>query len=319
LWSTHGSADDSGWEQSRLPGAVSRDGRWVATRSDDGRVQICDVSERKVFPLVDAGPRGVLCFFDRDQTLATIERSSPASSPLLRHWNHAGDQVRGPMEIAEVPEGKITTPIAGSPEAGLGALAVGKGNVVVFDLRTGAVVHRLTWLRRETSWLQLSSDGRLLAAVSWPNRARLWDLASGQPVADWLASDGVVQRIAFSPDGGVLATAGDDNMITLWATTNGARLTQLRGHKAEVSALAFTPDGRTLASASTDLTLKLWHVPTWRELGTLRREKLFSFLVFAGDGPTLFAGEYRKSLHLFRAPQDAIPAAPGTSAEAARR
>ena len=81
-------------------------------------------------------------------------------------------------------------------------------------------------------------------------------------------------------------------------------MAQLRGHKAEVSALAFTPDGRTLASASIDLTLKLWHVPTWRELGTLRREKLFTFLAFAGEEPTLFAGEYRKSLHLFRAPRE---------------
>ena len=182
---------------------------------------------------------------------------------------------------------------------------------MIFDLVTGAIRQQLTWQRREVTWLQLSPDGRRLAAVSWPNRARLWHLDTDHPVADWVASEGVVQRLAFSPDGGLLATAGDDNQITLWETAAGGRVAQLRGHKAEISALAFHPDGHTLASASLDHTLKLWHVPTWRELGTLRRDQMITFLAFAGDEPTLFAGEYREALHLLRAPHSKDLSWPG--------
>jgi WD40 repeat protein len=108
-------------------------------------------------------------------------------------------------------------------------------------------------------------------------------------------------------------------MISVWESATGVRTALLRGHKAEITALAFTPDGRTLASASTDHTLKLWHVPTWRELGTLRRERLFTFLAFAGDGPSLFAGEYRKSLHILRAPPDAATKSPAAFDDAAPR
>lgn len=86
---------------------------------------------------------------------------------------------------------------------------------------------------------------------------------------------------------------------------------QLRGHMAEISAQAFHPDGRTLASASLDHTLKLRHVPTSRELASLRRRQLHTFLAFAGNEPNLFAGEYREALHLLCAPRSPEPSWPG--------
>ena len=307
LWPISDSADEGEWQQARHAVAVARDGRGVATRSPDGQVQICDTVSRRTFALPSGAPRDVLGFLANGSSLVTLERPDTKQPPQLRHWNSSGERVGEPVAVAETPEGKIST-TACAIAADLGALASGKGNVIVFDLKTGRAVHRLNWARREVTWLSLSPDGQWLAAVSWPNRARIWNLAKDQVVADWAASEGVVQRLAFSPDGLLLATAGDDNMISVWEAATGARAALLRGHKAEVTALAFTPDGRTLGSASADRTLKLWHVPTWRELGTLRRERLFTFLAFAGDGPSLFVGEYRKSLHILRAPPEATAA-----------
>ena len=302
VWPVDAPASESGWTQGRNPVAVSSEGRFVATRSTEGLVQLGDVPERRMHPLPSGPARDVLGFISATGTVATLERPDREAPPRLRHWSASGEAVGETIAIPDVAAGRILT-TAGAPAARLGALAVRKGGIVIFDLVTGAIRQRLTWQRREVTWLQLSPDGRRLAAVSWPNRARLWHLDTDHPVADWVASDGVVQRLAFSPDGGLLATAGDDNQITLWETAAGGRVAQLRGHKAEISALAFHPDGRTLASASLDHTLKLWHVPTWRELGTLRRDQMITFLAFAGDEPTLFAGEYREALHLLRAPR----------------
>jgi len=310
LWPVNAPANESGWTEGRNPVAVSSDGRFVATRSTEGLVQLGDVKERRMHPLPVGPTRDVLGFISTTSEVATLERPDRDAPPLLRHWSASGEAVGEAITIQDVAAGRILT-AAGAPAARLGALALGKGGIMVFDLVTGAIRHRLTWQRRHVTWLQFSPDGQRLAAVSWPNRARLWHLGAELPVADWVASEGVVQRLAFSPDGGLLATADDDNLISLWETTAGGRVAQLRGHKAEISALAFHPDGRTLASASLDYTLKLWHVPTWRELGTLRRDKMISFLAFAGDEPTLFAGEYLEALHLLRAPHSKELAWPG--------
>ena len=310
LWPVKAPASERGWTEGRNPVAVSSDGRFVATRSTEGLVQVGDIQERRMHPLPMDVTRQVLGFFGTTNTMATVERPDRDAPPLLRHWTASGEAVGEAIAMHDVAAGRISM-AAGAPAARLGALALGKGGILVFDLVTGAIRHRLTWQRRDVTWLQFSPDGQRLAAINWPNRARLWHLGAELPVADWVASEGVVQRLAFSPEGGLLATAGDDNLITVWETAAGGRVAQLRGHKAEISALAFHPDGRTLASASLDYTLKLWHVPTWRELGTLRRDKMISFLAFAGDEPTLFAGEFREALHLVRAPRSTELSWPG--------
>ena len=310
LWPVKAPASERGWTEGRNPVAVSSDGRFVATRSTEGLVQIGDIEKRRTHPLPMDVTRQVLGFFGTTNTMATVERPDRDAPPLLRHWTASGEAVGEAIAMHDVAAGRISM-AAGAPAARLGALALGKGGILVFDLVTGAIRHRLTWQRRDVTWLQFSPDGQRLAAINWPNRARLWHLGAELPVADWVASEGVVQRLAFSPEGGLLATAGDDNLITVWETAAGGRVAQLRGHKAEISALAFHPDGRTLASASLDYTLKLWHVPTWRELGTLRRDKMISFLAFAGDEPTLFAGEFREALHLVRAPRSTELSWPG--------
>ena len=310
LWPVNAPASERGWRQGRDPVAISSDGRFVATRSTEGLVQLGDVHKRRLHVLPPGPARHVLGFIGKAGVVATVERSDSEAPPLLQHWNPSGEAGGEAIAIPDVAPGRVSA-TGGAPAARLGAMAVGKAGLVVFDLVTGAIQQRLTWQRREVTWLQFSPNGLHLAAVSWPNRARLWHLGTNQPVADWAASEGVVQRLAFSADGGLLATAGDDNLISIWETAAGGRVAQLRGHKAEISALAFNPDGRTFASASLDHTLKLWHVPTWRELGTLRRDQLFTFLDFAGDEPTLFAGEYREALHLLHAPRSEDQSWPG--------
>jgi WD40 repeat protein len=88
--------------------------------------------------------------------------------------------------------------------------------------------------------------------------ARLWDAATGKPLAT-LKHDGWVVTVAFSPDGRQVLTGSQDKTARLWDAATGKPLATLK-HDDEVLHLAFSPDGRRVLTGSQDKTARLWDV-----------------------------------------------------------
>jgi WD40 repeat protein len=76
--------------------------------------------------------------------------------------------------------------------------------------------------------LAFSPDGRRLAAASTDTKARIFDVATGQPILK-VAHGGAVSAVAFSPDGRRLATASADKTARIWDAATGQVLAQLPG------------------------------------------------------------------------------------------
>jgi hypothetical protein len=102
---------------------------------------------------------------------------------------------------------------------------------------------------------------------------RLWDAATGRPIRELTAPQGVA-CIALAQDGRVLAAGGGDGRIRLWDPAAGQELGELPGHAGGVTALAFGCDGLVLASGGRDGAVRLWD----RE----RRKELKAFTGHAG-------------------------------------
>ena len=112
-----------------------------------------------------------------------------------------------------------------------------------------------------------SPNGKLLAAGCGDGTVRLWNLATGRPVATLHATTSSkygVAAVAFSPNGKLLATGEGDGTVRAWnpATRHpaGAPIQTGSGPADALSVVAFSPNGKQLAGGSYDGTVRLWQV-----------------------------------------------------------
>jgi serine/threonine protein kinase len=109
----------------------------------------------------------------------------------------------------------------------------------------------------EVNVVAFSPDGRL-ALTGGLGGARVWDAASGRPVAE-LRHGGAVRAAAFSPDGRLALTGGDDG-ARVWDAASGRPVAEL-SHGRAVRAVAFSPDGRLALTGGLNGTASLWKLP----------------------------------------------------------
>lgn len=116
-----------------------------------------------------------------------------------------------------------------------------------------------------------SPDGKHLAAGSWDDSVRIWDVESGRSIrklAGVHRDD--IHTLAYSPDGRLVASADNDGLIVLWDLATGNVLRKFFGHTSTVRSIVFTPDGQRLLTGSTDRTARIWSVKADQELCVLR-------------------------------------------------
>ena len=208
------SLTDQEWQVSTI--AFTQKSNLLACGDSNGTLYVWDVRQkhlRYAFKAHDGWIHSI-AFSPNEKQLVSIRNTGPVS----RLWDmESGEQ------IGTFPQ--KTYAFAFSSCSALIATAMG-GEILLWDIEHREIAMNIPL--QMASWmsfaLAFSPCGRFLASGAWWIRGKgikkcpvmLWDVASGENIADFRGHCSDVQCLAFSPDSEILASSGYDGAILLW-------------------------------------------------------------------------------------------------------
>ncbi len=242
--------------------AVTADGRWVISASEDRTLKLWDLEHGallrtlaghrgpvRAVAVTPDGKRAVSASYDRTLKLWDLERGSEIRT-LSGHTDHV-------LAVAITPDGRHA--VSASHDRTL----------KLWDLDSGAEIRTLSGHSDSLLAVAVTPDGRRAVSASYDRTLKLWDLDSGAEILTMAGHGASVSSVAVTPDGKRAVSSSTDRTLKLWDLDSGAEILTMSGHGASVLAVTVTPDGRRAVSASEDQTLRLWDLARGQEIGML--------------------------------------------------
>jgi WD40 repeat protein len=282
-----------------MPGTASRT---VAASRDGRRVVTLGFGEQGV-EVWDAATGRRLAQLGEPDAAVTAASLSPdgarAITTSLTGTVHAWDAATGrPLGTLQHNAGVLSPGVAFSPDGGRAAVTSLDGPVPVWDLRAAKpqrVLLPRAQIPSEVVSVAWSPAGNRVAVSdrSDSGAARVFDVDTGELVAELRGHRGEVRSVSFSPDGRWLVTAGLDRTARVWEAATGRELVVLLGHRGPLVSAAFGSDGHHVLTASKDGTALVHDCAVCGSLG-----RLMSMVPdHVSAGRELTAAERRAFLH----------------------
>ncbi len=300
--------------KAQLPLVFSSDSKTIAAIASDGGsvgtgriVNVWNTDTGKLISsLEDQSGAALSLTFSRDG----VKLVSGSVGDTVNVWNtKAGRLVRSmnsrsPMLVLGVaisPDGKNA--------ASRSTSAFGPGNIKLWDMETGRLIHTISdFSKKSGDAVVFSPHGDLIASVDGSS-VKIWEVLSGRLIHNVDTNKkGDLYSLEFSPNGKTIVAVGEYKNIIFLDVENG-RL--LRGFDAQdanpIYRATFSPDGKIIASGPIDLfksykthAVRLWDVETGALLKTLEGHGgSVGGLRFSSDGRFLVSGDTEGTIRLW--------------------
>ncbi len=240
---------------------IAPNGRFVADRVGEGKVEIWDLPKGKYRASVDV-PEARHSYWREDYDFI-------GSTQLA--YSRAGEMLL--WDIIENRE--VSTGIQAQFEQYKGASADGRflavlptddeARIVVWNLEEGKIQSELRGLNHRPSSVVFSADDQLVAATGWDKRCFVWDVHSGAVVHELTGHKQGIASAAFSRDGRTFATSSPDGTIRLWHLETGREMLSFLPAHSRVWRLSFSADDNLLLLSGYRSALLL-RVPDKKEI-----------------------------------------------------
>jgi WD40 repeat protein len=236
------------------------------------------------------------------------------NATFIKYEARLWDAETGKLIGQPLPHQGRVTAVAFVPDSKT-VLIVSEKTVRLWDMATGKPIGEPLAHKDPVTGVAFSPDGKtLLTGAGDPTKsytvlaerageARLWDLATGQPIGQPLRRPDPVLAVAFSPDGKTIVTAGEAS-AQLWDAATGQPRAQSLQHweRAVLLAVDYSPDGKTVLTGSGAAggrtgEGRLWDAATGQPIGeSLAHDWWVNGVAFSPDGKTAWTAGGHKPL-----------------------
>ncbi|MFN8360384.1 MAG: hypothetical protein U0264_10770 [Candidatus Kapaibacterium sp.] len=314
--------------------AVSPDGQWYLSGSNDGSVRLWSAinrngpqpnstvlkytkSTRKISKSTASTEGRAITSGIFDKAVRSVAMSTDSKfaaagyfDGTIRVWN-VDNRAAEPMVIPAHTD--IVTEIAFLPDGKTLASVSTDGSLRLWDYRSSDPLQapQSLALSVKLTSLAVSPDGKWLAFGCEDGTARMLNLTKlGELPTVFRSGEKTVESVSFSPDGATLATGGRSGKLQLWNTRKpDAKPIELLGHISAITKVKFSPDGATLATSSLDKSIRLWNYRKPDEQPIVLQgghDKWIYSLVFSPDGTKLITGSADNSLKIWTTRSDLL-------------
>jgi len=209
-------------------------------------------------------------------------------------------EVRRFQGYADETDHKVTRVVV-SPD-GRRAVSSGSAMLRYWDIQSSKQILDFGPIPKPCYWvLTLSKDGARAIAGGHDNIARVFDLATGKQLQQFVGHTGNVSAAILLGDGSrALTASAPDRSIRLWDVQTGNQTLAFDQTGDAVRCMGVSPDGKILVAAhfpegkANNGTLRLWDIGTGKTLGALEGSTTATGTVsFSPDGKTVLDGTLR--------------------------
>jgi WD40 repeat protein len=275
--------------------AVSPNGKWATSGSNDGTVKIWDLKSGECRATLVGHTSLVNSVAITPDGKRILSGSSDNS---IRVW----DAVSG-QEMANL-NGQANA-IWSVVALGENAHAVYRGDdgkLRLWELASGKLLKTINCGMDVSSCVVNPAEAQALSGHR-DGKVQIWNLETGECLAILKGHSKIVHSVQITPDGRFAVSGSDDKTIKIWDLEARTCIGTLEGLQHGVSSVAISPDGALIASVSASSDqIRLWsrNLGIWQTIRTDQEDSGLPSAVFSRDGMRLLCGQWKGPILVFQ-------------------